>query len=73
MRENRYWARTPREQLAFLGALRDAMTDACFHLGRNPVLDPAALEAFATTAGAQGGAPWLDASAEAALLPGWTQ
>jgi hypothetical protein len=70
MRENRYWARNPREQLAFLGALRDVMTEASFHLDRNDVLNPAALEAFAATAGAQRAAPWLDASAESVLLSG---
>ncbi|MCY0903602.1 hypothetical protein [Arthrobacter sp. H14-L1] len=69
MRDHRYWVRNQQEQLAFLGALRDVMTEVCFHLDRNQVLDPTGLMAFATTAGVQSGAPWLEASAESVLLP----
>lgn len=69
MRENRYWARSPREQLAFLGALRDVMTEVCFHVDRNHVLDSMGLAAFAAVAGAHNGVPWLGASAETVLLP----
>ncbi len=69
MRENRYWARNPREQLAFLGALRDVMTEVCFHVDRNHVLDPIGLAAFAAAAGTQKVVPWLGASAETVLLP----
>ncbi len=69
MRDNRYWTRSEQEQLAFLGVLREVMTEVCFHLDRNQVLDPTGLTAFATTAGIQSGAPWLEASAESVLLP----
>ncbi len=69
MRDNRYWARNRQEQLAFLGVLRDVITEVCFHLDHNQVLDPTGLTAFATVAGIQSGVPWLDASAESALLP----
>ena len=68
MRENRYWARSPREQLAFLGALRDVMTEVCFHIDRNHVLDSRGLAAFAVAVGAPRGVPWLGATAETVLL-----
>lgn len=68
-RENRYWARNPREQLAFLGALRDVMTEVCFHADRNHLLDPVGLAAYAAAAGTQKALPWLGASAETVLMP----
>lgn len=69
MRENRYWERNLREQLAFLCALRDVMTEVCFNFDRNGVLDPIGLAAFEAAVGAQDGVPWRSASAGTVLLP----
>lgn len=70
MRENRYWARNPSDQLAFLGALRDVMTEVCFHLDRESLLDPAGLAAFAMAAEVHVRVSWSDPSAESVLLWG---
>lgn len=70
MRDCRYWARNPREQIAFLLALRDVLTEVCFHLDRNHVLNQQGLRAFAAAASIDFGAPWLDPGAGTVLLSG---
>lgn len=47
MPESRYWARNPRDEVAFLGALGDVITGACFHHDRESLLDRAGPAAFA--------------------------
>ncbi len=69
MHENRYWARDPWEQVEFLEALRDVITEVCFHLDRNHVLDPRGLATFAAAGEGQYGSPWMGHSAESVLLP----
>lgn len=69
MRENRYWARNPREQVAFLRARRNVMTEVCFHVDHNHVLDPRGLAAFAAASEVRGNMRWLGATAETVLLP----
>ncbi|WP_218714105.1 hypothetical protein [Arthrobacter sp. BF1] len=69
MRENRYWARDPQEQIDFLTALRDVVTEVCFHLDRNQLLNQEGLRAFAASSGTSNGVPWLEPSSETVLLP----
>ncbi len=69
MRGNRYWARDPQDQIEFLTALRDVLTEVCFHLDRNQLINQAGLRAFAANSGAPNGVPWLEPSAETVLLP----
>lgn len=69
MRGNRYWARDPQEQVDFLTALRDVLTEICFHLDRNQILNQDGLRAFAVSSGASNGVPWLAPSSETVLLP----
>lgn len=71
LHENRYWARDSWEQVKFIEALRDVMTEVCFHLDRNHVLDPRGLAAFAAADEGQYGAQWMGHSAESVLLPGF--
>lgn len=69
MRENRYWARNPHEQLDFLGALRDVLTEVCYHLDRNEVLNADATKNIAEVAASHRIAPWPGAIAECVLMP----
>lgn len=69
MRENRYWARNPHEQLDFLGALRDVLTEVCYHLDRNEVLNAETTKNLAEVAVSHMIAPWPGAIAECVLMP----
>lgn len=69
MHENRYWARDAGEQVEFLEALHDVMTEVCFHLDRNHVLDQKGLEAFLAACGGHNYGSWMRYSAETVLLP----
>lgn len=73
MHANRYWARAPHEQLEFLLALHDVLTEVCFHLDRNHVLNEAGLRAFADASDASHVPRLFGSSAGTILLPALDQ
>ncbi len=68
MRKERYWQRNPKEEVEFLRALTEVLTEVCYHLDSCRILDPAGLTAYRSVTGAPALPEMFGISAELVLV-----